>query len=173
MIKKMVYAVSVFLFIIALGGCDNSKPNTSSELKTAQNAKISQKTEVSKKSKTTEKSEWGLKEFEILLKEQGKSPEEIEQVMKWLKELTEKGRIEENGATMLMVASSIGNPKLVKYVLSTGADVNGKTTFGGCSGAIVRPMGLRCVAQIRQASALPILGQGGLQIGKMPFNICL
>ena len=41
-------------------------------------------------------------------------------------------------------------------------DINGKTTFGGCSGAMVRPIGLRCVAQIRQASRLPILGQGGI-----------
>ncbi len=41
-------------------------------------------------------------------------------------------------------------------------DVNGKTTFGGCSGAMVRPIGLRCVAQIRQASPLPIVGQGGI-----------
>ena len=41
-------------------------------------------------------------------------------------------------------------------------DVNGTTTYGGCSGAMVRPIGLRCVAQIRQASALPILGQGGI-----------
>lgn len=41
-------------------------------------------------------------------------------------------------------------------------DVNGKTTFGGCSGAMVRPIGLRCVAQLRQASKLPILGQGGI-----------
>lgn len=41
-------------------------------------------------------------------------------------------------------------------------DVNGKTTFGGCSGAMVRPIGLRCVAQLRQAGNLPILGQGGI-----------
>ena len=41
-------------------------------------------------------------------------------------------------------------------------NVNGTTAFGGCSGAFVRPIGLRCVAQIRQASSLPILGQGGI-----------
>ena len=41
-------------------------------------------------------------------------------------------------------------------------NVNGKTTFGGCSGPMVRPIGLRCVAQLRQASHLPILGQGGI-----------
>ncbi len=41
-------------------------------------------------------------------------------------------------------------------------NVNGKTTYGGCSGTMVKPIGLRCVAQIRQASALPILGMGGI-----------
>ena len=37
-------------------------------------------------------------------------------------------------------------------------NVNGKTTFGGYSGMAVKPIGLRCVAQIRQNSALPIMG---------------
>lgn len=41
-------------------------------------------------------------------------------------------------------------------------NVNGKTTYGGCSGTMVKPIGLRCVAQIRQASKLPILGMGGI-----------
>ena len=41
-------------------------------------------------------------------------------------------------------------------------NVNGKTTFGGYSGISVRPIGLRCVAQIRQNSNLPILGIGGI-----------
>ena len=41
-------------------------------------------------------------------------------------------------------------------------NVNGKTTYGGCSGTMVRPIGLRCVAQLRQASQLPILGMGGI-----------
>ena len=40
--------------------------------------------------------------------------------------------------------------------------IDGCTTYGGCSGKIVRPIGLRCVAQIRQASQLPILGMGGI-----------
>ena len=40
--------------------------------------------------------------------------------------------------------------------------IDGCTTYGGCSGEIVRPIGLRCVAQIRQASKLPILGIGGI-----------
>ena len=41
-------------------------------------------------------------------------------------------------------------------------NVNGKSTFGGYSGIAVKPIGLRCVAQIRQASNLPILGTGGV-----------
>lgn len=41
-------------------------------------------------------------------------------------------------------------------------NVNGKTTFGGYSGMSVKPIGLRCVAQIRQNSNLPILGIGGI-----------
>ncbi|MBR1825214.1 MAG: NAD-dependent dihydropyrimidine dehydrogenase subunit PreA [Alphaproteobacteria bacterium] len=41
-------------------------------------------------------------------------------------------------------------------------NVNGKTTFGGYSGISVKPIGLRCVAQIRQNCSLPILGIGGI-----------
>lgn len=41
-------------------------------------------------------------------------------------------------------------------------NVNGKSTFGGYSGASIKPIGLRCVAQIRQKSDLPILGIGGI-----------
>lgn len=48
------------------------------------------------------------------------------------------------------------------HTLQPLLNVNGKTSFGGCSGAMVKPIGLRCVAQMRQASALPILGMGGI-----------
>ena len=41
-------------------------------------------------------------------------------------------------------------------------NVNGKSTYGGYSGFAVKPIGLRCVAQIRQNSDLPILGIGGI-----------
>ncbi len=46
--------------------------------------------------------------------------------------------------------------------LTPNLNVNGKTTYGGCSGAMIRPIGLRCVAQMRQTSSLPILGMGGI-----------
>ena len=41
-------------------------------------------------------------------------------------------------------------------------NVNGKSTFGGYSGISVKPIGLRCVAQLRRNSKLPILGIGGV-----------
>ncbi len=40
--------------------------------------------------------------------------------------------------------------------------IDGYTTYGGCSGEIVKPIGLRCTAQLRQCSSLPILGIGGI-----------
>ena len=40
--------------------------------------------------------------------------------------------------------------------------INGKTTYGGCSGKIVKPIGLKCVSQVRNNSKLPILGMGGI-----------
>ena len=46
--------------------------------------------------------------------------------------------------------------------LEPNLSIDGQTTYGGCSGEIVRPIGLRCVAQIRQSSDLPILGMGGI-----------
>ncbi|ATW23855.1 NAD-dependent dihydropyrimidine dehydrogenase subunit PreA [Candidatus Formimonas warabiya] len=44
--------------------------------------------------------------------------------------------------------------------------VNGVTTFGGLSGPAVKPIGLRCVAQIAQRSRLPISGIGGIRSWK-------
>ena len=41
-------------------------------------------------------------------------------------------------------------------------NIDGYSTYGGCSGEIVKPIGLRCVAQLRQCSDLPILGMGGI-----------
>jgi len=40
--------------------------------------------------------------------------------------------------------------------------VDGFSTFGGLSGSAVKPIGLRCVAQMAQASRLPIMGMGGI-----------
>ncbi|MBR1735315.1 MAG: NAD-dependent dihydropyrimidine dehydrogenase subunit PreA [Alphaproteobacteria bacterium] len=40
--------------------------------------------------------------------------------------------------------------------------IDGFSTYGGCSGEIVKPIGLRCVSQLRRSSKLPILGIGGI-----------
>ncbi len=41
-------------------------------------------------------------------------------------------------------------------------NIDGYSTFGGLSGEAVKPIGFRCVAQLRQNSDLPILGMGGI-----------
>ena len=40
--------------------------------------------------------------------------------------------------------------------------IDGYSTYGGCSGEIVKPIGFKCVAKLRQCSNLPILGMGGI-----------
>ena len=46
--------------------------------------------------------------------------------------------------------------------LKPNLDIDGFSTYGGCSGEIIRPIGFKCVAQLRQCSDLPILGMGGI-----------
>lgn len=46
--------------------------------------------------------------------------------------------------------------------LEPNLNIDGMTTYGGCSGEIIKPVGLKCVSQIRQKSKLPILGIGGI-----------
>lgn len=41
-------------------------------------------------------------------------------------------------------------------------NIDGQSTYGGLSGEAVKPIGFRCVAQLRQNSELPILGMGGI-----------
>lgn len=41
--------------------------------------------------------------------------------------------------------------------------VNGYSAFGGYSGSAVKPIGLRCVAQIAQVTKVPIMGVGGIE----------
>ena len=41
-------------------------------------------------------------------------------------------------------------------------NIDGHSTYGGLSGEVVKPIGFRCVAQLRQNSDLPILGMGGI-----------
>lgn len=71
--------------------------------------------------------------------------------------------VKEAGADGIAAINTVaGFMGLDLNTLEPNLNVNGKTTFGGCSGAMVRPIGLRCVAQIRQATQLPILGMGGI-----------
>jgi len=44
--------------------------------------------------------------------------------------------------------------------------INGKSTFGGMSGPGMKPIGLRCVAQIKQATTIPVSGIGGISTWK-------
>ena len=46
--------------------------------------------------------------------------------------------------------------------LTPKLSVNGYSAFGGCSGEMVKPIGLRSTAMIRQELDLPILGMGGI-----------
>ncbi len=41
-------------------------------------------------------------------------------------------------------------------------NIDGYSTYGGLSGEAVKPIGFKCVAQLRQNSNLPILGMGGI-----------
>jgi len=45
-------------------------------------------------------------------------------------------------------------------------NIDGNSTYGGLSGEAVKPIGFRCVAQLRQNSNLPILGMGGISSWK-------
>ncbi|MBR1601543.1 MAG: 4Fe-4S binding protein, partial [Alphaproteobacteria bacterium] len=65
-----------------------------------------------------------------------------------------------NGISAINTVQSLMGVDLDTFELMP--NVNGKTTFGGYSGISVKPIGLRCVAQIRQNSSLPILGIGGV-----------
>ena len=41
-------------------------------------------------------------------------------------------------------------------------NIDGYSTYGGLSGLAVKPIGFKCVAQLRQNSSIPILGIGGI-----------
>ncbi|MBR3631923.1 MAG: NAD-dependent dihydropyrimidine dehydrogenase subunit PreA [Elusimicrobiaceae bacterium] len=110
----------------------------------------------------------------------GTDAEVSAQITSWVKEVAQKPvfvklspnvtniaaiacAVEKAGADGLAAINTVqGFMGIDLNTLRPMLDVNGKTTFGGCSGPIVRPIGLRCVAQLRQASQLPILGQGGI-----------
>jgi len=41
-------------------------------------------------------------------------------------------------------------------------NIDGQSTYGGLSGEAIKPIGFKCIAQLRQNSDLPILGMGGI-----------
>lgn len=102
------------------------------------------------------------------------------EITKWVKEVAKKPvfvklspnvsnissitwAVEQAGADGLAAINTVqGFMGFDLKTLKPNLNVNGKTTYGGCSGAMVKPIGLRCVAQMRQTSALPILGMGGI-----------
>ncbi|MBR1915746.1 MAG: NAD-dependent dihydropyrimidine dehydrogenase subunit PreA [Alphaproteobacteria bacterium] len=110
----------------------------------------------------------------------GTNPEISAMITKWVMEVAQKPVFVKLSPNVTSIA------EIVKAVEKAGADgfaaintvqslmgidldtfepmpnVNGKTTYGGYSGMAIKPIGLRCVAQIRQNSKLPILGLGGI-----------
>ena len=110
----------------------------------------------------------------------GTDAEVSAQITRWVKEVAQKPvfvklspnvtdiaritrSVESAGADGLAAINTVqGFMGVDLNTLKPLLDVNGKTTYGGCSGTMVKPIGLRCVAQMRQASTLPILGMGGI-----------
>lgn len=110
----------------------------------------------------------------------GTSSEISAMITKWVMEVAKKPvfvKLSPNVANIAKIAKAVEDAganglaaiNTVQSLMGVDLDtfepmpnVNGKTTFGGYSGISVKPIGLRCVAQIRQTSDLPILGIGGV-----------
>ena len=110
----------------------------------------------------------------------GTNAEISSMITKWVKEVAGKPvfvKLSPNVTNIAEIAEAVENAgadgisaiNTVQSMMGVDLDtfvpmpnVNGKSTFGGYSGASVKPIGLRCVAQIRQKSDLPILGIGGI-----------
>ena len=102
------------------------------------------------------------------------------QITRWVKEVTQKPvfvKLSPNVTDIAAIAHAVdaagadglsaidtvsGFMGLDLKTLRPLLNVHGKTALGGCSGPMVRPIGLRCVAQMRLTSARPIMGQGGI-----------
>ena len=110
----------------------------------------------------------------------GTHPEISAMITEWVKEVAEKPVFVKLSPNVTSIA------EITKAVVDAGADglaaintvqsimgvdldtfepmpnINGTSTFGGYSGIAVKPIGLRCVSQIRQTTDKPILGIGGI-----------
>ena len=110
----------------------------------------------------------------------GTHPEISEMITKWVMEVAKKPvfvKLSPNVSNIVEIAKAVEDAgadglaaiNTVQSLMGVDLDtfepmpnVNGKTTYGGYSGIAVKPIGLRCVAQLRQNSNLPILGIGGI-----------
>lgn len=110
----------------------------------------------------------------------GTCPEISAKITKWVMEVAKKPvfvKLSPNVTNIVEIAKAIEDAgadglaaiNTVQSLMGIDLDTfepmpkaNGKTTYGGYSGIAVKPIGLRCVAQIRQTSELPILGMGGI-----------
>jgi len=72
--------------------------------------------------------------------------------------------VEEGGAHAITAINTLRG--LTGIDIDTGiplcASANNKTVFSGLSGDVIRPVGLRCVAQIASSVNVPIFGVGGI-----------
>ena len=73
------------------------------------------------------------------------------------------GAVERAGADGLAAINTVQSFMGINLdTLEPILNIDGHSTYGGLSGEAVKPIGFRCVAQLRQNSDLPILGMGGI-----------
>ena len=73
------------------------------------------------------------------------------------------GAVEKAGADGLAAINTVqGFMGINLDTLEPNLCIDGYTTYGGCSGEIIKPIGLKCVSQMRQRTDLPIMGMGGI-----------
>ena len=110
----------------------------------------------------------------------GTNPEISADITKWVKEVSKKPvfvKLSPNVSNIAEITRAVIKAKAdglaaintIQSIMGVDLDtfephpnVNGTSTFGGYSGMAVKPIGLRCVAQIRQETDKPILGIGGI-----------
>lgn len=110
----------------------------------------------------------------------GQHPELTGQVVSWVKEaatipvivkltpnVTDIGLIatvaKENGADAIAAINTVSGIVGVDLdTLHPLPSVNGETSYGGYSGPGIKPIALRCIAQIAKATGIPISGLGGI-----------
>jgi dihydropyrimidine dehydrogenase (NAD+) subunit PreA len=110
----------------------------------------------------------------------GGSPELIRRVLGWVREATEKPvfvklpagienlpqkaqAAKQSGASAISAINTLNClPGIDIYTFTPYPSVAGKGAFGGLSGTAIKPIGLRCVAQIAQQVQIPISGIGGI-----------